>query len=107
MELDVKDNLARQVSQFVNHDKMWEHEEVQADKLGLTEYQCPCNNCHGSKVLIWSIIKQHLQKFGSDDFFIQFILVSINSSLFFILFHYNVSKNIDKVIHYIVVVAIG
>jgi hypothetical protein len=48
-----------------------------------------------------------LRKFGRDDLFIQSILVSINSSLFFIWFHYNVSKNIDKVIHYIVVVVVG
>jgi hypothetical protein len=82
MELDVEDNLARQVSQFVNHDQLWEHEEIQVDKLGLTKYQCPCNNCHGSKVLLWSTIRQHLQKFGHDDFFTQFILVSINGSLF-------------------------
>jgi hypothetical protein len=84
MELDVENNPIRQVSQFVNHDKLWEHEEVQADKLGLTKYQCPCNKCHGSKVLLRSTIKQHLKKFGHDDFFIQSILVSINSSLFFI-----------------------
>jgi hypothetical protein len=38
MELDVEDNLARQVSQFVNHDKLWEHEKVQDNKLGLTKY---------------------------------------------------------------------
>ncbi len=107
MELDVEYNLARQVSQFVNHDKLWEHEEVQVDKLSLTKYQCPCNNCHESKVLLWSTIKQHLQKFGCDDYFIKSILVSINNSLFFICFHYNVSKNIDKVIHYIVVVVVG
>ncbi len=84
MELDVEDNPTRQVSQLVNHDKPWEHEEVQADKLGFVEYQCPCNKCHGSKVLLWSTIKQHLQTFGCDDFFIQYILASINSSLFFI-----------------------
>jgi hypothetical protein len=34
-------------------------------------------------------------------------LVSINNSLFCIWFHYNVSKNIDKVIHYIVVAIVG
>jgi len=82
MELDVEDNRTRQVSQFVNHDKLWEHEEVQVDKLGLIEYQCPFNNYHGSKVLLWSTIKQHLRKFGRDDFFTKSILVSINSSLF-------------------------
>jgi hypothetical protein len=65
MELHVEDNPARQVSRFVNHDKLWEHEDVQADKLGLIEYQCPCNNCHGSKVLFGSTIKQHLQNFWS------------------------------------------
>jgi len=101
MELDVEDNPTRQVSQFVNHDKPWEHEEVQAYKLGFIEYQC--NKCHGSKVLLQSTIK-HLQTFGCDDFFTQYILASINSSLFCIWSHYNVSKNIDKVIHYIVVV---
>jgi hypothetical protein len=36
MELDVEDNPTRQVSQFVNHDKFWELERVQANKLGLT-----------------------------------------------------------------------
>jgi hypothetical protein len=36
MELDVEDNPTRQVSQPVNHDKLWEHEEIQANKLGLT-----------------------------------------------------------------------
>ncbi len=82
MELDVEDNPTRKVSQFVNHDKLWEHEEVQVDKLGLTKYQCPCNKCHGSKVLLRSTIKQHLQKFGCDDLFTQSILVSINNSLF-------------------------
>jgi hypothetical protein len=41
MELDVENNQAKQVSQFVNHDKLWEPEEVQVDKLGLTKYQCP------------------------------------------------------------------
>jgi hypothetical protein len=82
MELHVEDNPTRQVSQFVNHDKLWEHEQVQVDKLGFTEYQCPCNNCHGSKVLLWSTIKQHLQKFGDDNFFTQSILVNNNNSLF-------------------------
>ncbi len=38
MELHVEDNPTRQVSQFVNHDKLWEHEQVQVDKLGFTEY---------------------------------------------------------------------
>jgi hypothetical protein len=52
MELDVENNPIKQVSQFVNHDKLLEDEEVQADKLGLTKYQCPCNKCHGSKVLL-------------------------------------------------------
>jgi len=82
MELDVENNPTRQVSQFVNHDKLWEHEEVQVNKLGLTKYQCPCNNYHGSKVRLWSTIKQHLRKFGRDDLFTHSILVSINSSLF-------------------------
>jgi hypothetical protein len=55
MELDVEDNPARQVSQFFNHDKLWECEEVQVNKVGFTKYQCPCN-CHGSKVLLQSTI---------------------------------------------------
>jgi hypothetical protein len=28
MELEIKDNPTRQVSQFVNHDKLWECEKV-------------------------------------------------------------------------------
>jgi hypothetical protein len=59
MELDVEDNPTKQVSQFVNHDKLWEREEVQVNELGLMEYQCPWNNRRGSKVLLRSTIKQH------------------------------------------------
>jgi hypothetical protein len=59
MELDVEDNPTKQVSQFVNHDKLWEREEVQVNELGLMEYQCPWNSRRGSKVLLWSTIKQH------------------------------------------------
>jgi hypothetical protein len=49
MELDVENNPTRQVSQFVNHDKLWEHEEVQVIKLGHTKCHVLVITTMGSK----------------------------------------------------------
>jgi hypothetical protein len=57
-------------------DALWAREELQADRLKLHKYCCPCNKCHGSRVLNRSTIRVHLRKYRHDTFFTQSILIS-------------------------------
>jgi hypothetical protein len=57
-------------------DALCAREELQANRLKLHEYRCPCNKCHGSQVLNRTTIRAHLRKFKRDEFFTQSILVS-------------------------------
>ena len=57
---------------------LWELEEREADRLGLTSYRCPCRNCMGGRCIKRATIRKHLRTIGRDPKFTVSILVCLN-----------------------------
>ena len=60
---------------------LWELEEREADRLGLTSNRCPCRNCMGGRCISRATIRKHLRTIGRDPQFIVPILVCINYAM--------------------------
>jgi hypothetical protein len=44
--MEANGNTGGHILKITNHEKLWEHEQIQPNGLGLIEYQCFCNNCN-------------------------------------------------------------
>jgi hypothetical protein len=57
------------------HLELWELEEREVDRRGLTSYPCPCRNCMGGRSISRPTIRKHLCMNGRDPQFTKPILV--------------------------------
>ena len=48
------------------HLELWELEEREADRRGLTSYPCPCRHCMGGQSIRRATIRKHLRTNGRD-----------------------------------------
>jgi hypothetical protein len=55
--------------------QLWDIEEKEADRQGLTSYPCPCKKCMGARILDRKTIRKHLRKYKRDPEFKRSILV--------------------------------
>jgi hypothetical protein len=44
--MEANGNTGGHIPKITNHEKLWEHEQIQPNGIGLIDYQCFCNNCH-------------------------------------------------------------
>ena len=55
--------------------QLWDIEEKEADRQGLTIYPCPCEKCMGARILDRKIIRKHLRKYKRDLEFKRSIMI--------------------------------
>jgi hypothetical protein len=60
-----------QMQRYLNMDvkKLFEVEDLEANKQSLTSYECLCMCCHDVKTQNCSTTKRHLRQHGRDPYF--------------------------------------
>jgi hypothetical protein len=73
LQLGGMDSLSQQDLQ---HLRLWEEEEKEADKRNMTRYPCPCTMCMGGRTRSRKSIRKNLSQYKRDPQFMRSILVS-------------------------------